>query len=64
MARDKCKTNIVVDIASAVAFLLSLVSGMVLWLVLPSGSGFQGGAGAAGPPIFLDSADTTGWPST
>ncbi len=53
MARDKCKTNIVVDIAAAVTFLLSLVSGVVLWLILPLGSGLRGGRGLSEASYFL-----------
>jgi len=49
----KTKLNIFVDIVAFLAFLVSLISGLVLWQVLPSGEGFQGGRGELTEKIFL-----------
>ncbi|RLI08379.1 hypothetical protein DRO42_06450 [Candidatus Bathyarchaeota archaeon] len=43
--RHRTRLNAIVNIVSLLVFLLSLVSGVVLWQVLPSGGGFQGGRG-------------------
>jgi len=38
----RVKLNALIDIFSLIFFLVSLISGIVLWIVLPSGGGFQG----------------------
>jgi len=42
---NKLKINSIIDILAAVAFLGSSLSGLVLLIALPSGSGFRGGKG-------------------
>ena len=42
----------------ALLALFQVVSGFVLWLVLPGGGGYMGGRGADGGGIFLWSRDT------
>lgn len=60
MAWDKGKTNIAVDLAAGIAFIMSLISGVILWLVLPSGSGFGGGRNIFKANHFL-SLSRHGW---
>ncbi|MBS7650401.1 MAG: DUF4405 domain-containing protein [Candidatus Bathyarchaeia archaeon] len=52
---NRTKLNAIVNILSLVLFLISLVSGLVLWQILPSGDGlgFRGGLGSRGR-IFMN----------
>jgi len=49
----KKKINIFVNIASLFAGLVSLLSGVVIWILLPSGQGFRGGRGDLDINLFL-----------
>ena len=49
----KVKLNILVDIVAFFTFLISALSGIVLWQVLPSGNGFQGGRDLLTGQYFL-----------
>lgn len=40
---DRVKILIFVDILALVSFIVSVVTGIVLWQVFPTGTGFQGG---------------------
>ncbi|MEA1992919.1 MAG: DUF4405 domain-containing protein [Euryarchaeota archaeon] len=46
---NRTRLNALVDLSAFFAFLISLISGIVLWLVLPEG--YRGGRGAA--ELFL-----------
>jgi hypothetical protein len=46
------KINTVVNIANFFAALVSLVSGIVIWKILPSGQGFRGGRGELDANLF------------
>jgi hypothetical protein len=48
----KARTNFKLDMGIAVAFLVSMISGIVLWVVLPHG-GFQGGRNPLYSASFL-----------
>lgn len=51
---NRSKQNAIVDICALISFLPSLISGMVLFLVLPSGGGgFGGGRGVLDAVEFL-----------
>ena len=52
MRRTKAKANFLVDTAIMLAFLGEVVSGFVLWIVLPSG-GFRGGPGLDTLRVFI-----------
>ena len=52
MRWTKAKVNFLVDAIIALAFLGDAVSGLILWLVLPSG-GYQGGRGVDTLRVFL-----------
>jgi len=54
---NKAKLNILIDIFSLIFFLVSLISGIIVWTVLPSGSGFQGGRDLAGQFLGLPRHD-------
>ena len=45
--------NYLVFVALFIFALLQLISGFVLWWVLPAGEGYQGGRGLAGENAFL-----------
>lgn len=49
----KTKINLIINIISFICFLVISFTGIVLWRVLPSGSGFQGGRGFTEDNIFL-----------
>ncbi len=50
----KAAINALVDIVALIVFIPSLVSGLILYFVLPSGGeGFRGGAGVVTPDVFL-----------
>ncbi|MDD1664175.1 MAG: DUF4405 domain-containing protein [Methanomicrobiales archaeon] len=49
----KAFANALVDIAALVAFIPSLVSGLVLYLALPEGGGYRGGAGSGFAQAYL-----------
>lgn len=51
---NKVKINALVNILLFFVFLISCFSGIVLWLVLPSGQGFQGGRGALLGSVFWE----------
>jgi len=46
----RSKLNAIINILSLVLFLISLISGLVLWQILPGGEGsvFRGGFGSRG----------------
>ena len=52
MRWTKAKANFLVDTAIMLAFLGEVVSGIVLWIVLPSG-GFRGGLGVDTLRVFI-----------
>lgn len=56
MKLNKARINLIVDIAIGIAFLFEVVSGFVLWLVLPHG-GYQGGRNPAYGGTFILSRD-------
>jgi len=49
----KAKLYILIDAVALFAFLVSLFSGIILWLVLPRGGGFRGGQGIFIERFFL-----------
>lgn len=51
---NKIKINSIIDILSAIAFLIITLSGLVLWFILPSGSGFRGGRSLTEVDGFLE----------
>ena len=57
MKRHRAKMNLYLDMLIGVAFLVELVSGVVLALVLPHG-GYQGGRNPGWDPNFLFSRIT------
>ena len=58
MKRNRAKVNFFADAILAIAFLAEVVSGFVLWAVLPSG-GYQGGRNVAYGQTFIISR--SGW---
>ena len=55
----KATRNYIVDLVMFVLALLEVISGFVLWLVLPRGGGYAGGRGGSGAEAtFLWSRDT------
>ena len=58
MKLSKARLNLLVDVAIGTAFLVEVVSGFVLWLVLPHG-GYQGGRNPSYGQAFILSRD--GW---
>jgi len=56
----KRKINLIINIVSFLIFSFSAFSGFVLWKILPSGGGFQGGRGIVGNNVFL-SLFRNGW---
>lgn len=50
---NRVKLNLFVNIISFFAFLISTITGLVLWLVLPGGYGFRGGRNPLSDGIFL-----------
>ena len=58
MKLGKARLNLLVDVATGIAFLVEVVSGFVLWLVLPHG-GYQGGRNPLYGQTFILSRD--GW---
>jgi hypothetical protein len=51
---NRTALNLLVDVISFIAFLLSTASGLVLWQVLPGGGyGYSGGPGLVSEPLFL-----------
>jgi len=56
--RNRARVNLFVDVILAVAFLVEVVTGFVLWAVLPSG-GYQGGRNVAYAQTFIISR--SGW---
>jgi hypothetical protein len=53
-AMRKAAVNAVVDIVALIVFILSLVSGVILHVFLPSGGGgFRGGTGVVTTNVFL-----------
>jgi len=49
----KKKINTFVNIANLFAGAVSLFSGIIVWLILPSGQGFRGGRGDSDINLFL-----------
>ncbi|MCK4781405.1 DUF4405 domain-containing protein [Candidatus Parcubacteria bacterium] len=49
----KRKLNLIINIISFFVFLFSAFSGLILWKIFPSGSGFRGGRGITEDNIFL-----------
>jgi len=49
----KNKINLIIDIVAFVAFLISSLTGIILWRVFPTGGGFRGGGSLTGENIFL-----------
>jgi len=45
--------NYILAVIMALLALFQAVSGFVLWLVLPSGQGYQGGRGSIVPEVFI-----------
>lgn len=45
--------NLIVNIISFIAALISLFSAIIIWQVLPSGQGFMGGRGEIEDNLFL-----------
>ena len=58
MKLSKARLNLLVDVAIGIAFLVEVVSGFVLWLVLPHG-GYQGGRNPLYGQTFILSRN--GW---
>ena len=58
MKLNKARLNLFVDITIGIAFLVEVVSGFVLWLVLPHG-GYQGGRNPTYGQTFVLTRD--GW---
>lgn len=56
MKLRKARINLLVDVAIGVAFLVEVVTGFVLWLVLPHG-GYQGGRNPLYQQAFIVSRD-------
>ncbi len=54
----KAIRNYVVDFIILLLALFEVVSGFVLWLVLPRGGGYMGGRGLVGETTFLWARDT------
>lgn len=54
----KATRNYIVDLVMFVLALLEVISGFVLWLVLPRGGGYMGGRGLITEATFLWSRDT------
>ncbi len=52
MKWNKARVNFMVDLMIALALLVEVVSGFVLWLVLPQG-GYQGGRNVASAQSFI-----------
>ena len=50
---NRVKLNLLVNILSFFAFLISTITGLVLWQVLPGGYGFRGGRSPLSDGIFL-----------
>ena len=57
MKAGKARTRFLANVVAGVAFLMEIVSGFVLWLVLPRG-GFQGGRNLYYESTFIVSRDT------
>ena len=49
----KATRNYIVFITMFLLALFQAVSGFVMWLVLPSGWGYQGGRGSVVPEVFI-----------
>lgn len=52
MKWNKARINLALDIMIGVAFVVEVLSGFVLWIVLPYG-GYRGGRGYVSSPIFV-----------
>jgi hypothetical protein len=49
----KKRINVIIDIISFFFFSVVVFAGIVLWKILPSGNGFQGGRGLSEDDVFL-----------
>ena len=49
----KATRNYIIFISLFLLGLFQAISGFIMWLVLPSGQGYQGGKGSAVPEVFI-----------